>query len=461
MIRANGPVQVAPAEPEAVNGTFPAMSKFRLYEREQTILLSPSDSILVIEDSLALGTMLRQRIEEETAARILWCRSYAEAVTLLEAEVVTLAVTGLNLPDAPNGEVLDLLARHDTPTILFTATFVSNLREHYETSHLVDYFIKDGADCIDQVVDSIIRTVENRSISILVVDDMSSSRALLENFLHRQNYTAVQARSGQEALDILARDKNIRLVLTDYHMPDMDGHELTRRIRALHAPEKLRIIGISSSSDRLLSASFLKAGASDFVYSPFVPEELQCRITNNLDTLKQLDNLRFMAERDYLSRLYNRRAFFSLAQKALDRLEKDEKAMAAVAILDIDHFKDVNDHYGHNIGDEVIQYVSGLLNDYSESEHFLTARLGGEEFGFLFENRDEDGVLKLCETLRKAIEAGKIDHEGKPLQVTVSIGVARVYHGEPLDNHLNAADQMLYMAKQNGRNRVHSDFIYA
>lgn len=437
------------------------MSKFRLYERERSCVLSPSDSILVIEDSMALGTMLRQRIEEETEARILWCRSYAEAVTLLENETITLAVTGLNLPDAPNGEILDLLSRHATPTILFTATFVSNLRDHYDTSHLVDYFIKDGTDCVDLVVQAIIRTVENSAVSILVVDDMTSNRALLENFLRRQNYRVLQARSGEEALDLLARERGIRVVLTDYHMPDMDGHELTRRIRARHTPDELRIIGISSSSDRLLSASFLKAGAADFIYSPFVPEELQCRINNNLDTLKQFENLRFLAERDPLSRLYNRRAFFEQAQEALSRFEKKNGAHAAVAILDIDHFKDVNDHYGHNVGDDVIKFVAETLTACADHEHFLTARLGGEEFGFLFEDRDEAGVLKLCETIRTSIENGHIDHEGQALHVTASIGVARVYPGEPLDNHLNAADQMLYIAKQNGRNRVHSDFIYA
>lgn len=435
------------------------MSKFRYNAREKYTTLSASDHIIVIEDSQALGTLLKMRLQAETQATIHWCTTYKAAEALIMQQKITLAVTGLNLPDAPNGEMVDLLAVYEIPTILFTATFDKNIRSRYANCRLVDYFIKDGVETVDMVIKSIIRTIENATVSILVVDDVDSTRSLLTNFLDQQNFQVIEATSGAEALAILSGSPDVQLVITDYHMPDMDGHELTKHIRQLYSLDDLRIIGVSSSSDSYLSAAFLKAGASDFIYRPFIAEEMQCRINNNIDALKQIKQLRYLAERDFLSKLYNRRAFFDQAQVILARLAQDDER-AAVAILDVDHFKNVNDQYGHNAGDLVIKAVAAMLTDFSKQHNFLTARLGGEEFCLLFENMHDDAIMQLCDKIRETIAKHSVEHEDSLIKITASLGVARVYHGEPLDNHLNAADQMLYMAKEAGRNRVQSDFVF-
>jgi diguanylate cyclase (GGDEF)-like protein len=279
---------------------------------------------------------------------------------------------------------------------------------------------------------------------------------VLADLLRRQNYRIVEAASGIDALRILADNDDIELVITDHHMADMDGHELTQRIRARYPADRLRIIGISGSSDPFLSASFLKAGASDFVYRPFIAEEVRYRIESNIETLAQIRHLRFLAERDPLTGLYNRRAFFERAHPIVEQL-RATGSEGYIAILDIDHFKAVNDRHGHDAGDQVIRQVAAAIRDCCERGDAVSARFGGEEFVIVFSGIDAAAVQTRCEELRQAIAAMTVPTDRASLSVTASLGVAVIHPGEGLDNALNAADQLLYMAKADGRNRVTVD----
>lgn len=409
------------------------------------------NAILLVEDSIALSTLLKGRLENETGARVIRCASLAEARLAIVENVFTLALTGLNLPDGPDGEILDLLAAANIPTIVFTATFDKATRARCAEKKIIDYIVKDSGRTVDIVIHTVRRILANGGFKILVVDDARAARSGLTDMLKHQNFQVVEAWSGRQALEILAEDETIELVITDYHMADMDGYELTKRIRATHDSEKIRIIGVSSSSDRLLSASFLKAGASDFIYRPFVLEELKCRIDNNIETLIQLKHLRRLAERDYLTGLANRRHFFA-RMRDLERLPFN----GSVALLDIDHFKHVNDTYGHDAGDGVLKEISAVMARRCNQAKHIAARLGGEEFALYLHHLDAFQAHSFCEQLRREIEEAEIPVGGRSLSVTVSIGVVEMEDGEPFGNHLNAADQLLYLAKTSGRNRVFS-----
>ncbi len=407
-----------------------------------------------------MGLLLLHKISEQTAVDVRWFKSYADADAALAEQRPALAVTGLNLPDAPDGEILDLLASVDIPTILFTATLNRRVRERFSSPNIIDYFLKDTRTAVDAIVRTIVRFTETIAPPVLVVDDMASGRSILVDLLRRQNYRTYEASSGTEALEILEQHQEIELVITDYHMADMDGHELTRQIRARHAPDRVRVIGISASSDPFLSASFLKAGASDFVYRPFIVEEVKYRIQSNLETLEQIKHLRFLAERDPLTGLYNRRAFFEKAHSILDELRARQGEEGSVAILDIDHFKKVNDNYGHDTGDKVIKLVARVLEDSCRQGNAITARFGGEEFVLLFTNLTTDEVQARCEAIRVAVEELLIPYDNGTLTITASLGAAIMQASEGMDNNLNAADQMLYMAKNSGRNRVIYDAVF-
>lgn len=417
-----------------------------------------SRCIFLIEDSAAVGLLLKTRIEAERSIEVAWYKTYADAAQALADRRPALAVTGFNLPDAPDGEILDLLAEKDVPTLLFAATFDRKIRERFTTLNLVDYFVKDTKGTVEQVVKAILRLTDEIAPPILIVDDSRTARSSLVSLL-RQSYRLFEAASGGEALDLLAANPEIELVVTDYHMPDMNGHELTQRIRAQFAGDRVRVIGISTSSDPFLSASFLKAGASDFIYRPFIAEEVKYRIESNIETLDQIKTLRFLAERDPLTELYNRRAFFERAQPAIETmLARGQEG--SVAILDIDHFKKVNDTYGHDTGDVVIKLVAKVIDDLNGTGEVVTARFGGEEFVMLWTNLASDGVQARCEQVREAIAKLVIPAADGTFNVTVSIGAAVFQHAEGMDNNLNAADQMLYMAKKQGRNQVIYDAAF-
>jgi diguanylate cyclase (GGDEF)-like protein len=438
------------------------MSRLRKLDRKTQNRASSvaSRSIFLIEDSVAVGLLLKSRIEAERSIDVEWYKTYAEAAQALAERRPVLAVTGFQLPDAPDGEILDLLAEKDVPTLLFAATLDRKIRERFTTLNLVDYFVKDTKDTVEQVVKTILRLTDETGPPILIVDDSRTARSSLVSLLRQQSYRLFEAASGEEALDLLAANPEIELVVTDYHMPDMNGHELTRRIRAQFAGDRVRVIGISTSSDPFLSASFLKAGASDFIYRPFIAEEVKYRIESNIETLDQIKRLRFLAERDPLTELYNRRAFFERAQRAIETM-KARGQEGSVAILDIDHFKKVNDTYGHDTGDVVIKLVAKVIDELNGTGEVVTARFGGEEFVMLWTNLANDAVQAKCEQVREAIARLVIPAAEGTFSITVSIGAAIFRHAEGMDNNLNAADQMLYMAKKQGRNQVIYDAAFS
>ncbi|WP_416064109.1 diguanylate cyclase [Rhizobium sp. ZK1] len=428
------------------------------YQREHAGPRFGGIRILLVEDSRMFCAVLCHRFQTELNLSVVCCSSLKALREELsqDGHGYSMAVVDLNLPDAPYGEALDCTIEHDIPAIVFTATFDLNTRARILERNVIDYVLKDNEFALDNLVATVRRAIMNRKTRVLVVDDVSSARQVLVDLLKAQQYMVVEANSGLEAIAALETYSDIELVVTDHHMPDMSGYELTRRIRHRFGSDKMRVIGVSSSNDRMLSASFLKAGASDFVYRPFVAEELQCRIANNVETLTQMKQLRAAAACDYLTGLYNRRYFYDNGPKLVNECLR-LKVASAVAILDIDHFKRLNDTYGHEIGDKVLKAVADRLQTIFEGSDNLLSRLGGEEFAILFPQMDSLAATKLCDEIRSDISRLRVTADDEELSVTVSIGLAEITGYETFENYLNAADQFLYMAKHKGRNLVYSD----
>ncbi|PZM13204.1 diguanylate cyclase [Rhizobium tubonense] len=426
--------------------------------RDGPISRRNSQRMLLVEDSRMFASILTHRFRTELGLDVTHCASLKALNEALSRDDhgFTIAVVDLNLPDSPRGEALDATIAHNVPVIVFTGYFDVSVRDRIMERNVVDYVLKDNEFALDNLVSSVRRAISNRKTRVLVVDDLPSARQVLVDLLAAQQFMIAEACSGIEALAALSRHSDIELVITDHHMPDMDGYQLTRRIRKQYGSDRMRVIGISSSSDRLLSATFLKAGANDFVYRPFVPEELQCRIAHNIETLMQMKHLRIAAASDYLTGLYNRRYFYDQGPLLVNECLRRSQP-AAVAILDIDNFKRLNDTYGHEIGDQVLKAVADRLQALFEGSDNLLSRLGGEEFAILFTEMDSQAATELCDKVRTSLSGLKIPADDEELSVTVSIGVAEIAGYETFENYLNAADQFLYMAKHKGRNQVYSD----
>lgn len=418
----------------------------------------PADDrkILVIEDSRTFSLALRQFLEAETGLPVTTCGSLKELSEIIVAApgAYTIAVVDLNLPDAPRGEALDWTVSHGIPSVVFTATFDLATRGRIMEREVIDYVLKDNELALPNLVNTVKRALDNRNTRILVVDDTRTTRKVLAHMLTIQQYAVVEAGSGQEALTILEANPDIQLVVSDYYMPDMDGFELARRIRRHHP--HVRLLGISSSTDRKTSAGFLKAGAHDFVSRPFVLEELQCRIASSVDTLAQLRQLQDLAARDFLTGLFNRRHFFERGRSLVDEA-REMGLPISVAIIDVDHFKRLNDRYGHEGGDKALAAVARGLSLSAERGFNLLARIGGEEFAVLFPGADLAEATRLSEAIREAITREPLALGDDAFALTVSLGVAEIGPRDALDACLGLADRALYVAKQGGRNRVCAD----
>lgn len=249
--------------------------------------------IVLAEDSNLFASMVSKRLKELFDIDVIVCRDYEDLQFAVEnaSFAPSLAISNINLPGAENGEALTYLIEMSVPTIVFTGSFQESTREAILAEDIVDYVIKDSVFAVDMLAESVCRFLTNQQHHVLIVDDSATARAVLTTQLKRYNFRTSSADSGSAALEILKSNPDIALVITDYNMPDIDGFELTRRIRAAHGPHQLRIIGVSSSTDRLLSARFLKAGGNDFIVRPFVNEEFYCRVNQNLDTLTKVRTL--------------------------------------------------------------------------------------------------------------------------------------------------------------------------
>ena len=209
----------------------------------------------------------------------------------------------------------------------------------------------------------------------------------------------------------------------------------------------LSIIGSSNAAGPSQIARFLKHGASDFVAKPFSREEFFCRISQNIDNLELIGTLQDLATRDYLTGLPNRRQFFQAASQALSGAQP-----MSMAMLDIDHFKHVNDSFGHEGGDAALKAVAGIIAAHARDDA-LVARYGGEEFCMLVPGLSASEAQVRFEKLREAIGQLRIPFREHVIAITASIGVC---HRADRDVHslLGDADRLMYLAKAAGRNRV-------
>lgn len=249
--------------------------------------------ILLAEDSNVFTSMISKRLNELFGIEVEICRNFEDLQLAYDrsTDPITLAISNINLPGAENGEALGYLIDLSIPVIVFTGTFHEDTREKLLKQDVVDYILKDNVFAVEMLAESVCRFLTNHQHHVLIVDDSPTARALLSSRLKRYNFRVSTAENGAKALDLLKKHADIGLVVTDYNMPDIDGFELTRRIRSVRGSHELRIIGVSSSDNRLLSARFLKAGGNDFMLRPFIDEEFYCRVNQNLDTLIQIRSM--------------------------------------------------------------------------------------------------------------------------------------------------------------------------
>lgn len=302
---------------------------------------------------------------------------------------------------------------------------------------------------------------------VLVVDDEPANLQLIADLLESEGYMLTFANNGRSAIEA-ARTALPTLILLDIGMPDIDGIQVCRELKQLSSTRDIPIIFVTSHEHEVLNA--FKAGGVDYIRKPVHAAELRARVHVHMRIVQLIDQLAFSNQKlseantelarlsftDALTGIANRRHFDGVLETEWRRGMRGELPLS-VLLIDVDHFKRVNDEFGHQVGDEVLREVGRLLRGHAQRGADLAARYGGEEFVLVLPNTAADSALAQAERLREAVE--QLDLSAllpNPRRLTISIGVASAVPTSETASAslLQRADQALYQAKQNGRNRV-------
>jgi diguanylate cyclase (GGDEF)-like protein len=294
---------------------------------------------------------------------------------------------------------------------------------------------------------------------VLIAEDDPVSRRLLEAILVKWGYDVTVVADGSEALRLLDSADAPRLAILDWMMPGMEGVQICQRLRERKGRPYVYVLLLTARSLKQDLLQGLELGADDYLTKPFDTQELRARLhvggrILNLqdDLLAAQEALNFRATHDSLTGIPNRAAIMEALAAEISRQIRDNRPFGIV-LADVDHFKNVNDTYGHLSGDDVLRTIARRLRD-STRPYDSVGRLGGEEFLIVVPSSDISGTMALADRIRKNIESQPVFAQAGSIRVTVSLGVAVSVH-PPCDikTLLQLADDALYRAKENGRNR--------
>ncbi len=350
-------------------------------------------------------------------------------------------------------QIYDFVQRHQRPTFVMTPHHDSTLTRIMQSRYAFDYVIKESVESLRYSIKTLHRLVKNDQTKVLVVDDSDSDRKMMSMIVKEQSYQCYEARDGNEALEILKQEPKIKIIIADIHMPNMGGIELLKYVRGRKLQNELAIMGVSSDKQSLLR--YMKLGANEFMLKPFEKDEFMARLNRLSETYEQIKELEELSSRDYLTRLRSRKYFMQEATPYIHQAFSQQK-LFALAMIDIDNFKYINDTYGHIIGDQVLQRLAQILHGHFKGAD-IVARYGGEEFCVLLRDIDTKSAHAVMENLRKKVEEAVVRIVSVPhsfvVRFTISTGL-NTQRNSNIMVMLEEADTLLYKAKKEGKNRV-------
>ncbi|MEG3754285.1 diguanylate cyclase [Psychromonas arctica] len=287
--------------------------------------------------------------------------------------------------------------------------------------------------------------------TVLIVDDSPSILKMLASCI-KGLCQMKTAHSGRECLEIAAQIPQPDLILLDVSMPEMDGYEVCEQLKMNPVTAAIPVIFVTGLQGEKDEEKGLMIGAVDYITKPFRPAIVAARVSTHLTIKLQQDKLNQLAFYDQLTGLYNRHYLMDVAKQKMQASQQQQHPLW-VLMIDVDHFKSINDNHGHSVGDLVLQQVGEALA--IDDETAVTARSGGEEFVILFDQCEDEEAFNKAILLLDAVESLN-PHK---INVTISIGMAKISEQDKdFDSLLKRADIALYKAKENGRNRLELAF---
>ncbi|MGV7930538.1 MAG: diguanylate cyclase [Spirochaetota bacterium] len=416
-------------------------------------------TILYVDTSLTYQTLMKN-ICLELGISILNVRTIDGVLQILNTSPVNLIITAMELEGASSAQLIRAINEskfRNTPVVVITGNESEEDRKRMFDLGIIDYISKlsDPLEIKRNLEsyrneDEILGRV--RELHIAVCDDSRMDRHIFERIFSLANIEKVDYFSAGE--DLLLSPKTYDVYLVDMVLKNMSGTHIVRKLR--EAGSESVIMVISGIDHYKTISSVLGMGANDYITKPFNTELFLARLKSNIRAYLLLREVRLktrqleqMAITDGLTGVFNRRHILYLLQREIERSKRYSSPLS-IMMVDIDHFKKINDTYGHQFGDRVIVNVTGMIKREIRNVDML-GRYGGEEFLVVFPNTDMKNALLIAERIRKAM--GLLKSSKHDFNVSISAGV-QTWKGHDMENLVREADLSLYSAKNKGRNRV-------
>lgn len=405
--------------------------------------------LLLIEDDRFYAKQIQVLIKERLGFDVDIVRSMDEYRQLESLEPYKYVLLDIYLKDCMDCGLVDEIIEQGKPIIVITSSEDFEIFEKYRRKKIIDYVIKHDMVRLEYLIMKLKILKFLEEYAVLIVEDSSSYRRYLYTFF--QTYypyaNIMVASTKDEALEILSQnDDFVKLVITDYVLGDhSNGLELVKEIRQNYLYEDIAIIALMAMDVNNMMARFIKSGANDFLDKSFSNVEFVCRVDNVIKSLIQFEEIKSYSNKDYLTGCYNRRYLYDAGLKmyySLKRLEKD----VSIAICDLDHFKKLNDTYGHLAGDMVLKDFARILQQSIRGSDFVV-RYGGEEFLLFLGSCNKEMAKKIIEErVRAEVKKRVIEYDDAKITYDFSCGICDT--AETFEDLIKRADEKLYLAKQ-------------
>ncbi len=422
--------------------------------------------VLLVERSRLQQTLISRILAAEGLV-VVPASSLLEAMQILQSQPVDIICSGYHLEQGQTGidlakKVRSAEKNQDIPIILLVSDAKQKISQQALNAGVTEIYSREDLDVLSK---NLKKSLDNRKQSIkahilYVEDSKVAAFLMMKSFREKTGFSFEHFVNAEEALQHYRQSPDkFAVVITDVVVEgSLNGLEFVREIRKI-TPEnyKTPILTVSGFDDVSRRVELLRSGANDYIVKPYVEDELMVRV-NNLILMKNLfdqvqlqqEQLYKLATKDQLTGLNNRHGMELYLDKLISTTDRHQQSIG-ILFFDIDHFKQINDQYGHGIGDDVLEKMGNIINDSFRAEDFCV-RHGGEEFIVVLVDVNCQQTCEIAEKLRKKIEQENI----AGLNVTISIGAisARVKTKEEFNQLLEKADQLLYKAKESGRNCV-------
>lgn len=413
--------------------------------------------LLIVDQNQTFSSFIRQEIKKEFGIDVLIAHSLEEACNILKSEsTINVAVVDPCLNDDNNGTIIDVLLEKKVPILVYASDVEANVFDAIIHKPIVDYVLKSNRNNVAIIINLIAQILRHHKTAILITDDSKTARLHVFEMLKNLNLTIFEATGVQEALQKIKEYPEIKLLLTDYNMDGLNGIDLVTEVRKYYTNKEVSIIGYSSYGNPMLGADFLKNGANAFVNKPFQKEEFVSMVLLQLDIIDYISSIKNASEKDFMTGIYNRKYIYEVGRKLFENAKRGNIHLSC-AMIDIDHFKTINDTYGHDVGDKVIiRLANELKSSFRQSD--VVGRLGGEEFCVILSTANASSLEDLFDSFRRKIEnlvvIAEDEHKKQfSIKFTISIGLTHTL-ASSFEEMLKYADLKLYEAKNYGRNIV-------